>query len=604
MLLSKVTVISHSQPHHGRQQRCVAATVCAAAAGGHWPHGSGSVPLSASSLTRRIKQSSSTLELLQLHAAHRDSLDSIHYAALFNKLVTAHQSEHGGIGDDAGGLHHKQQQRLSHQWQEQLYQQHSPAAHRQQLLSVLLADLPYIIHSLQPGPLCVVLRALVKLHVQPHPQLLLALLHHAHRVLGFRAFQPRELCTVAHALAELPPLDLPWTGTLPSPPVAAASSSGLQQQHLDQQQQGQDDAGTAEQHPLSVHSSWDPLLLQELFLALGSSLQHCNAQDAAQAVLAAARLRYAPSEAWLQLWLCRATQLLPQFTPQGLANAAYGLVRALQMRGEAGISSSWDLAAAPPGSPTSSRSSAQLVQQQHQQQQQSHPQSALLGAARAWLQSCLQVSVLHASTLKPQELAGQLLWAAGKLSCSPPDPARHHLLASAQAMLPACDARHLCATLYAFALLGHRPDAAAARGFWWCLSHQVSNLGPRDLDEVLWAAGKLEMQPPGHVRDLLQQHALLLLVAGDQRAATASPGGESSAGAHPKQPQQQQRSWQGSRHVVGVLRGMAALRWQLHEKYLVRFQGVLLELLEECKPQDYANTLWALAIAGSTLEAR
>jgi hypothetical protein len=345
------------------------------------------------------------------------------------------------------------------------------------------------------------------------------------------------------------------------------------------------------------------LLLQELFLALGSSLQCCNAQDAAQAVLAAARLRYAPSEAWLQLWLCRATQLLPQFTPQGLANAAYGLVRALQLRGQAGMSSSWDLAAAPPGNPTSSRSTAQLVQQQHQQQQQ--PQSVLLGAARAWLQSCLQVSVLHASTLKPQELAGQLLWAAGKLSCSPPDPARHHLLASAQAMLPACDARHLCATLYAFALLGHRPDAAAARGLWSCLSWQVSNLGPRDLDEVLWAAGKLGMQPPGHVRDLLQQHALQLLVAGDQRTATALSGGEGSAGAHHQQQQeQQQRSWQGPRHVVGVLRGMAALGWQLHEKYLVRLQGVLLEELEECKPQDYANTLWALATARTTLEAR
>jgi hypothetical protein len=171
-------------------------------------------------------------------------------------------------------------------------------------------------------------------------------------------------------------------------------------------------------------------------------------------------------------------------------------------------------------------------------------------------------------------------------------------------MLPACDARHLCATLYAFALLGHRPDAAAARGFWSCLSWQVPNLGPRDLDEVLWAAGKLEMQPPGHVRDLLQQHALLLLVAGDQGAATASPGCESNAGAHPKQQQQQQRSWQGCRHVVGVLRGMAALGWQLDEKYLVRFQGVLLELLEHCKPQDYANTLWALATAGTTQEAR
>jgi hypothetical protein len=508
--------------------------------------------MSASSLTQGIKQASSIVELLQLHQAYRDRLDSIHYAAFFSKLLqaadyrmTAQQHQQHEV--------HMQQQRLHQQ------QQH-PQEHTQQLQQVLLADLPYIIHNLQPGPLCSVLRVLVKLDVQLPPQLLQALLHRAQRGLGFCAFAPRELCTLAHALAELQPVQLPWI------PHSAATAAGAHSSN----------DGSS--------SSWDPVVLQELFYALGRSLPRCNAQDAAQALLAVARLRYAPSEAWLQLWLQRATQLLPHFSPQGLANAAYGLIRALQLRGDVVSRGSSDWAQ----QPISAGSSSSSLQQDLQQQQS----SALLDAAYAWLQSCLKVSVLHLSTLKPQELIGQLLWASGKLSCSPPEPARHHLLTSAEAMFAVCDARHLCAALYAFALLGHKPEPAAAELFWVCLRQQGPNLGLRDVDEVLWAAGKLHLQPPAATREQLQQQALLLLGGKSGAWATAAAGGSMADGP------------QALRHVVGVLRGMVGMGWKLQEKYVVRFQGALLEQLEACVPQDYANALRALAVAGAKVESR
>jgi hypothetical protein len=515
--------------------------------------------MSASSLTKRIKQASSTVELLQLHAAHRDRLDSIHYAALFSKLLQA--AEYSTTVQQHQLYHQQHQDVHLQQWRLYQLQQH-PQEHTQQLQQVLLADLPYIIRHLQPGPLCSVLRVLVKLDVQLAPQLLQALLHQAQRGLGFSTFEPRELCTLAHALAELQPVQIPW-----SPQGAAAAAS-------------------ADSSTNGSSSSWDPVLLQELFYALGRSLPRCNAQDAAQALLAVARLRYAPSEAWLQVWLQRATQLLPHFSPQGLANAAYGLVRALQLRGDVESRGSSDWAQQQPISGGSSSSSN--LQQDSQQQQS----SALLAAAHAWLQSCLQVSVLHLSTLKPQELIGQLLWAAGKLSCSPPEPARHHLLTSAEAMLAVCDARHLCAALYAFALIAHRPEPAAAEVFWVGLRQQGSNLGPRDLDEVLWAAGKLQLQPPAAVREQLQQHALLLLGGKPGMSATAAAVGSKADGA------------QAPRHVVGVLRGMVGLGWKLQEKYVVLFQGALLEQLDACVPQDYANALRALAVAGAEVESR
>lgn len=535
----------------------------------------------------------STVELLQLHAAFRRQLDSIHYAALFNRLLQASakgSSQHRtpvGLTDGttpASSLLSMQQLQLPGSTQQDqllLQQLQHPKQHQQQLLQVLLADLPFVVHSMQPGPLTVIMRSLVKLGVQPEPQLLLALLHHAHQGLGFRAFSPRQLCTLAHALAELQPVALPWT--------AAAPSQG----HCQQQQQrgtgtsagssGSSSGNTSRHGPSSSSSSrWDPVLLQDLFSALGLCLQRCNAQDAAQAVLAVSKLRHTPSEAWLRLWLTRTTQLLPQLSPQGLANAAYGLVRALQLRGALSISGSYDWTLGTPTS-TSSSSSRDMTAQhgsgrsQHQSvQQQPHQQEdQLLAASKAWLQSCLKVSVLHLGRMGPQELIGQLLWAAGKLSCLPPEPARHHLLMSAQAMLPRCDARHLCCALYAFALLGISPDPAATEVVWGKLSVQAAELTPRDLTQLLWSAGQLQLQPTQQVEWLLQQQALVLL------------GGK-----------------QYPRHLVGVLRGMVGLGRQLPARYVVRFQAAFLEQLEECCPQDYANALWALATAGVKVEGR
>lgn len=596
-------------PWAGQQQRLVQAGRCPlavrAAAGQHTAPSvspANSVGLSASDLAKRIKAANSTVELLQLHAANRDRLDSMHYAALFSKLVQAVQ-----LSSTLTVKTHSQHEQQLLPQQQQLYQQQQQSqVHVQQLLQLLLAELPHVINQMQPGPLSAVLRALVKLQLQPQPQLLLALLYRAHKGLGFSAFGSRELCTVAHALVDLQPVDLPWTAT---GAAAVQTGKGSAAHSADQLLYVQQQSNSRPEQPNSTttncasssSSSWDPLLVQELFYALGCSLPRCNAQDAAQSLLAVARLRYVPSEAWLQVWLQRATQLLPQFSPQGLANAAYGLARALQSRGGVPCRSTLDQAQANRdalGADSSSSRSGGAVRTSAQPLQQPPlQQSALLAAAHTWLQSCLRVAVLHTQSLKPQELIGQLLWAAGKLSCTPPEPARHHLLTAAESMLASCDARHLSASLYAFALLDHMPDAAVARVLWSALSKQVSNLGPRDLDEILWAAGKLRLQPPAAVREQLQQQALLLL-GGKHAQTSAQP--LQLAGMQGKQGFGQQ----GPRHVVGVLRGMAKMGWQLQEKYLVRFQGAMLEQLDSCIPQDFANMLWALAVAGVKVEAR
>lgn len=575
MLLSKcITARECIQlPQQQQQQRRSVGAVSAAAA----RHGSHSTPPPPGVVTKWIKNASSTVELLQLHASYRGTLDGIHYAALFNKLLqtSPQQQQHQGRSLNNEQWLAQHQPLLQHQ-------QRHPQQHRALLLQALLADLPGIVPSMQPGPLVVVLRALTKLHAAalPDPQLLQALLHHAHRNLGFQAFSPRELCTFAQALAELQPVDVPWTTT-----TAAARGATARLQQQQRSSEGATASSSLVNNSISSsRSCWDPVLLQDLFCALGLSLQHCNAQDTAQAVLAVAQLRYVPSEPWLQLWLVRANQLLPQFTPQGLSNAAYGLVRALQLMGQlrSSSSSSYEWAVVMTTNSSTNTNSAQRPQQQlpqqhsQQQQEQEQEQSELLAGARSWLQSCLKVSVLHRTSFKQEELIGQLLWAAGTLSCTVPEPARHHLLTSAQALLPRCDARHLCAALYAFAMCGMTPDEAAARVLWSRLADQVLDISPGDLAQALWSAGKLQLQPPRRVRGVLQQQALALV------AEQQSP-----------------------RYLVGVLRGMVTLGWQLQDKYVVRFQGAFLEQLEgSCVPQDYANMLWALAAGGAKVEAR
>jgi hypothetical protein len=185
----------------------------------------------------------------------------------------------------------------------------------------------------------------------------------------------------------------------------------------------------------------------------------------------------------------------------------------------------------------------------------------------------------------------------------------HRLLTAAEEMLPFCDARHLCAALYAFTLVNHSPDRATSRVLWASLVQQGLYLSPRDLSEVLWAAGQLQLQPPAAVRLLLQQQALLLLGGQPQQDPSAAAAAQMQGSASQRQGSATYRvsishPATHPRHVVGVLRGMVGLGWQLQEKYVVRLQTVLLGQLESCSPQDISNTLWALATAGVQVETR
>jgi hypothetical protein len=152
-------------------------------------------------------------------------------------------------------------------------------------------------------------------------------------------------------------------------------------------------------------------------------------------------------------------------------------------------------------------------------------------------------------------------------------------------MLPACDARNLVAALYAMSMLNLSPDDDARGVLWASLSVRHKELSSRDLCQVLWCAARLQIYPPRRLRDRLQAQALWLL------DVEAGAGLSSS-------------SRQAARHAVGILKGMVDLGWELQDRYVVRFQGLLQELLPLCVPQDYANMLWALATAGASLEAR
>jgi hypothetical protein len=311
---------------------------------------------------------------------------------------------------------------------------------------------------MRPRAVANCLWALSKLQLKLPQQLLQMLLHRASCELGFSRFEPRQLCIVAYALVQLQEQGL---FSVTNNSSSSSSSSGRDQ-------------------------LYSPVLLDDMFTALGAGLSNCSAHDMAQAVYALARLRHVPPQGWLAAWLQRAQQLLPQFTAQGLANAAYGLAAVMWQAG-------YIIA---PNNSSSSDSSRGLTlpQQQH-----------LLAAARVWLQACLRVSLLHLPFLQPSELFGQLLWAAGKLRCALPQPAGHHLLLKTQALLPECDAAHLSIALYCFAVLGQTPTQTWLQCFWQRVRQELLQFSALHVSRMLWSAEVLQLQLPEGLGWRLQQ---------------------------------------------------------------------------------------------------
>jgi hypothetical protein len=418
--------------------------------------------LSAQELTKRIKHASAA-ELLQLHSRNRQALDDIHVSAFLSRLANLSGSSSGWPGTRQSSSWQQQQhesfrvQPTSPQqgWQQQ-QQQHLQL--QQQLLAALLTDLQRLIPAMRPRAVASCLWALSKLQLQPPPQLLQMLLHRASHELGFSSFEPRQLCIIAYALVQLQE-----QGLYSVKPKRSSSSRG---------------------------QLYGPGLLDDLYTALGAGLSSCSAHDIAQAVYALARLQHVPPPGWLAAWLQHAQQLLPQFTAQGLANAAYGLAAVMWQAGHVTVANS-------SSSSGSSRSTRALTVPQQQQQ--------LLAAARAWLQACLRVSLLHLPFLQPSELFGQLLWAAGKLRCPLPQPAGHHLLLKTQTLLPACNAAHLSLALYSFAGLHQTPTQSWLRCYWQRVGHELAGFSALHLARMLWAAEVLKLQLPEGLGWRLQQ---------------------------------------------------------------------------------------------------
>lgn len=450
------------------------------------------------------------------------------------------------------------QQQIDGHWQLQQHMQ-DPLQHQQLLLSLLLDDLQQHIPSMRPRAVSSILWALAKLETigthqqqQPHTaaielqqqmqQVVPLMLHRAHQQLGFDSFEPRQLCSVAYALTRLH--NHQYRGR------SRGQRSSRGADRVQQQQQ------------------WEPGLLDDLYSALGEQLHCCSAQDAAQAVYTAAQLQYTPSAGWLDKWLHCAHWLLPKFTPQGLANSAYGLVRVMELSGQLMCQHRH----------RSSSSSREVVQQRLQEQGHDSGKlavpTALAAAAGRWLQACMRVSVLHLSHMQARELYGQLLWACGKLQCPPPQPAQHHILARSQALLVDCDTQQLATAVYCFALLQQQPPGPWPYLFWEQVTRKLNSFQGLGLAKLLWSMAQLQLQPPEQLLPKLMQRVI-------------SQVDRSSAGC-----------------LVSALYSMVVLGWQLPGRYLVRFQAAVLLQLAQFSSRDFSNMLWALATARVKVDGR
>ncbi|KAF8056252.1 PPI1 [Scenedesmus sp. PABB004] len=505
-------------------------------------------------LTSRIKHAGSVAELACLHAAHRGEWDDVALSAFLGRL--AHIA--GDAGRRRWGRAAEQQELQQEQEQEQEQQQQEqswgPAAAarqrlsdqlagspggQQQLVAALREDLQALAPRMRPRALSATLWALARLApaAPPPRRLVAALLARARHGLGFAAFEPRQLCLIAFALTQLQP---PGDGD--GGDGGGGGGDAWEAQHGDVAGEAQ---GAAPPQQRRARPRWDGALLDELFCALGEGLPACGAQDAAQAVLCLARLRHAPPRGWLAAWLARATALLPRFSGQGLANAAYGLARAVELSGT------------PP----------------QQQGGGGGGGATEAGAARAWLQGAVRVAALHLPALQPRELLGQLLLACGRLGAELPQPAAAHVLARARGMLRECDAQHLALALYVFALLRAAPPPDWVSAYWRALWAAAGGLQPLDLCQLLWAARRLALPLPRPLARRLQRR--LLATAGGARAG----------------------------QLVSALHSCAGLGLRLPPRFLARMQGALLARLPEFGPRDHAGLLVALAAARAAPDA-
>lgn len=538
--------------------------------------------IDARNLNAKISRAGRWQELLHIYTKYHATLDNIHIATLFTRLASlANSTDH-----QKASIHHS----LAYN----------------QLVVRLLSDVETQLHHLSARQVANIIFALSKLSLQQcsapqYTRVFCILLDRARHDLGFAAFKPQELANLVYALCLL------------------------------------EAQGPA---PSLVGKLWDNALLDDFCLAVAHKFDQVNAYDLSQLVYAFAKLGYRPTAPWLLAWLQHADRLLPSFTLQGLANAAWAVSKLTAIDSSTKLTSHdshqhaqqrklgshgthdshvsyWQYASEQPTSTHGSnsqsnhtdsttdsqgvsfRTSAVLCNQEERRlvrgssaqgadcaasQQQSS--CTLYAATGAWLQRCLSYAALHTPRLKPQEVCN-LLWALGHSTqqqqqqrSERPQQSHNSKAAASPITHPQCV---------------HGLVSAAAGLLPACSS--------QDLSSLLHALALLNYTPDNTWLEAFYVQTSTTLGSFSCYSLCNLLRSLSALQLQPPAGWRQQVMVKAGgmlelcepRHMTGMLHSIASLGWVLPPRWLVRFQGASLAVFGSFNAQDFANTAWALA---------
>jgi hypothetical protein len=217
-----------------------------------------------------------------------------------------------------------------------------------------------------------------------------------------------------------------------------------------------------------------------------------------------------------------------------------------------------------------------------------HAAAAADGSASFWSFSRLVFSEClgQLPSLGPAELSTSL-WAASKLAQPPPAPQLRQLLAqlSAPHVLVAANAQDISMALYAAASLAMQVDEQQLDTLLAAAARQLHAAAPQAVANTLWAVAMLQHRPG---------EDWLLRV--DAHCCTCMQSSASSSWQQRQQQQQQQQ--QGSFTPLGlhqVLWAMAKLQWRPTQALQDAFWSASLGQLQHMTPHGTSGTLWAVA---------
>eukprot|EP00775_Hariotina_reticulata_P000882 gene882-1204_t len=225
----------------------------------------------------------------------------------------------------------------------------------------------------------------------------------------------------------------------------------------------------------------DPIHLSALLTKLAKMYNTADSLERQDvlAVYALGVLQQYPPDGWLLLWLRRAEQLLPQYTPQGFSNAAYGLAKLLA---------------------TALYSLAQMGQ---------CPTDAWL--ANYWQALWPHISQTRSSSSSKasndskcfafgDQAVANVLWAAARLQHLPGLTGRDYanilwVLAAAKAkLLPSFRPCHLAMALWALSRLSCQPSPLWLHSFWAASGPQLISFSVAELRATAVAVARLQYE--------------------------------------------------------------------------------------------------------------